>query len=278
MARQRRDEQERHLKKKSQEDQENVDHLTPDTNKASRTRHDTANSQTFSMKSWSDQMDSFNYASLHEKSVRRRRPSFEHRFRFDFRSTSNAEHDEVPVSIDFHRSASESSSPSRHESNSRQTKPRKVKTRLIQSKQYQQSVDNSAPRTNSKRTTGHPEQPIYRPKQSTMKTRNIDRTQPSKFLLSSVEETRKMQPQRVFSSQMPRKNRVKIRPRSRGKAAATVKSGVRFLHLAQRRIRRKRPRTSRTRTNLNHATIQLNTKLVIPSRRRLTLTRRRFRR
>ncbi|CAF2085782.1 unnamed protein product [Rotaria magnacalcarata] len=35
---------------------------------ASRTRHDTADSQTFAMKSWSDQMDSFNYASLHEKS------------------------------------------------------------------------------------------------------------------------------------------------------------------------------------------------------------------
>jgi hypothetical protein len=33
----------------------------------SRTRHDTADSQTFAMKSWSDQMDSFNYASLHEK-------------------------------------------------------------------------------------------------------------------------------------------------------------------------------------------------------------------
>ncbi len=33
----------------------------------SRTRHDTTDSQTFAMKSWSDQMDSFNYASLHEK-------------------------------------------------------------------------------------------------------------------------------------------------------------------------------------------------------------------
>ena len=32
-----------------------------------RTRRDTADSQTFAMKSWSDQMDSFNYASLHEK-------------------------------------------------------------------------------------------------------------------------------------------------------------------------------------------------------------------
>ena len=34
---------------------------------APRTRHDTTDSQTFAMKSWSDQMDSFNYASLHEK-------------------------------------------------------------------------------------------------------------------------------------------------------------------------------------------------------------------
>jgi hypothetical protein len=38
------------------------------TTSTSRTRHDTTDSQTFAMKSWSDQMDSFNYASLHEKS------------------------------------------------------------------------------------------------------------------------------------------------------------------------------------------------------------------
>ncbi|CAF1097369.1 unnamed protein product [Rotaria sordida] len=38
------------------------------TTSTSRPRHDTADSQTFAMKSWSDQMDSFNYASLHEKS------------------------------------------------------------------------------------------------------------------------------------------------------------------------------------------------------------------
>lgn len=37
------------------------------TTSTSRTRHDTTDSQTFAMKSWSDQMDSFNYASLHEK-------------------------------------------------------------------------------------------------------------------------------------------------------------------------------------------------------------------
>lgn len=171
IAKQRRDEQERHLMKKSHDDQENVENSTIETNKASRTRHDTANSQTFSMKSWSDQMDSFNYASLHEK------------------STMNAEQDEVPVSIEFHRSASESSSPSRQESNSQQTKPRKIKTRLIQSKQYQQTYENSSPRndsneqstrrTNSKKTTGHPEQAIYRVKQSSMKTRNPDRSQPN---------------------------------------------------------------------------------------------------
>jgi len=171
IAKQRRDEQERHLKKKSHEDQENVENSTTDINKASRTRHDTANSQTFSMKSWSDQMDSFNYASLHEK------------------STNVADRDEVPVSIEFHRSASESSSTSHQESNSRQMKARKVKTRLIQSKQYQQNLENSSPRndsmneqstrrTNTKKTTGYPEQQIYRPKQSTMKTRNNgDRTQ-----------------------------------------------------------------------------------------------------
>jgi hypothetical protein len=40
---------------------------TTTTTSTSRTRHDTADSQTFTMKSWSDQMDSFNYASLHEK-------------------------------------------------------------------------------------------------------------------------------------------------------------------------------------------------------------------
>ena len=34
---------------------------------APRPRHDTGDSQNFTMKSWSDQMDSFNYASLHEK-------------------------------------------------------------------------------------------------------------------------------------------------------------------------------------------------------------------
>lgn len=34
---------------------------------APRTRHDTTDSQSFAMKSWSDQMDSFNYASLHER-------------------------------------------------------------------------------------------------------------------------------------------------------------------------------------------------------------------
>ena len=35
----------------------------------SRPRQDTADSQSFTLKSWSDQMDSFNYASLHEKST-----------------------------------------------------------------------------------------------------------------------------------------------------------------------------------------------------------------
>ncbi|CAF3961892.1 unnamed protein product [Rotaria sp. Silwood2] len=40
---------------------------TTTTTTTSRPRHDTTDSQTFAMKSWSDQMDSFNYASLHEK-------------------------------------------------------------------------------------------------------------------------------------------------------------------------------------------------------------------
>ena len=37
------------------------------TTAISRTRRDTTDSQKFAMKSWSDQMDSFNYLSLHEK-------------------------------------------------------------------------------------------------------------------------------------------------------------------------------------------------------------------
>jgi hypothetical protein len=97
MAKQRRDEQERHLRNHKSYDEgitSNIDdnqqlpgyqtrplstadeqeNMNPSLwssnrgqNATSRTRHDTANSQTFSMKSWSDQMDSFNYASLHEK-------------------------------------------------------------------------------------------------------------------------------------------------------------------------------------------------------------------
>jgi hypothetical protein len=45
--------------------QSNNEPMTATT--TSRSRHDTADSQSFTMKSWSDQMDSFNYASLHEK-------------------------------------------------------------------------------------------------------------------------------------------------------------------------------------------------------------------
>jgi hypothetical protein len=102
VAKQRRDEQERHLRDQKQipgyqtrplltsTGQENISSSQIDstsslwgktnsgtttttaaaaaTTTTSRTRHDTTDSQTFAMKSWSDQMDSFNYASLHEKS------------------------------------------------------------------------------------------------------------------------------------------------------------------------------------------------------------------
>lgn len=96
VAKQRRDEQERHLKTKSVDEstfkttdenhkisgfpvrpllptseQENFNssswQSTREASTTSRTRNDTSNSQCFSMKSWSDQMDSFNYAALQEK-------------------------------------------------------------------------------------------------------------------------------------------------------------------------------------------------------------------
>jgi hypothetical protein len=91
IAKQRRDEQERHLKNEqlisnsdeqkqipgyqtrpllTSNEQENYNSSTlwQTTKDTSRIRHDTANSQSsFTMRSWSDQMDSFNYASLHEK-------------------------------------------------------------------------------------------------------------------------------------------------------------------------------------------------------------------
>jgi hypothetical protein len=93
IAKQRRDEQERYLRHKNYDDQltssniddrkqvpgyqtrpllnsneqENLNSLSWQKNNTSRTRHDTSNSQSFAMRSWSDQMDSFNYASLHEK-------------------------------------------------------------------------------------------------------------------------------------------------------------------------------------------------------------------
>ena len=86
VAKQRRDEQERHLRPKG---------ATEETSKSSRSRHDTSDSQQFAMKSWSDQMDSFNYASLHEK------------------STVNVEADESTIRTrKSSRSASESSSQS----------------------------------------------------------------------------------------------------------------------------------------------------------------------
>jgi hypothetical protein len=91
IAKQRRDEQERHLKNEqlllntdeqkqipgyqtrplltsNEQENYNSSSLWQTTKDTSRTRHDTANSQSsFTMRSWSDQMDSFNYASLHEK-------------------------------------------------------------------------------------------------------------------------------------------------------------------------------------------------------------------
>jgi hypothetical protein len=94
IAKQRREEQERYLRNEqflsnieeqkqipgyqtrpllTSNDQENYKssslwQTNTDTSNTSRNRHDTVNSQSsFTMKSWSDQMDSFNYASLHEK-------------------------------------------------------------------------------------------------------------------------------------------------------------------------------------------------------------------
>ena len=94
IAKQRRDEQERHLKNEqlisntdeqkqipgyqtrpllTSNDQENINSQSPwqidrDTSNTSRTCHDKVNSHSsFAMKNWSDQMDSFNYGSLHEK-------------------------------------------------------------------------------------------------------------------------------------------------------------------------------------------------------------------
>jgi len=91
IAKQRRDEQERHLKNEqlilnndeqkqipgyqtrplltsNEQENYNSSSLWQTTKDTSRTRHDTVNSQSsFTMRSWSDQMDSFNYASLHEK-------------------------------------------------------------------------------------------------------------------------------------------------------------------------------------------------------------------
>ncbi|CAF0891877.1 unnamed protein product [Adineta ricciae] len=125
IAKQRRDEQERHLRNEqfnsnmneqkqipgyqtrpllNSNDQENHN-SSPSWQRKNRencnpprAHHDTANSQSsFTMKSWSDQMDSFNYASLHEK------------------SGGAMENDDPAMSNNYSRSPSESSLPSQNE-------------------------------------------------------------------------------------------------------------------------------------------------------------------
>ncbi|UJR31210.1 hypothetical protein I4U23_018714 [Adineta vaga] len=123
IAKQRRDEQERHLRHEqlnsnsdeqkqipgyqtrpllNSNEQENHHSSWQQTNReisnTSRTRHDTANSQSsFAMKSWSDQMDSFNYSSLHEK------------------SGGHMENEDTSLANNYSRSPSESSLPSPHD-------------------------------------------------------------------------------------------------------------------------------------------------------------------
>ena len=142
IAKQRRDEQERHLRNEqfnsnmneqkqipgyqtrpllNSNDQENHNSSPSWQRKnrencnVSRTRHDTANSQSsFTMKSWSDQMDSFNYASLHEKYVKQR-VFIQINDVHLFRSGGAMENDDPPMSNNYSRSPSESSLPSQNE-------------------------------------------------------------------------------------------------------------------------------------------------------------------
>jgi hypothetical protein len=98
------------------------------TTATSRTRHDTTDSQTFAMKSWSDQMDSFNYASLHEKSGEQ----------IDNDDTTNPP--SSSITHKYSRSQSESSSQSQIDSNRSKhfpltnRKQQKTKTTRIKTK------------------------------------------------------------------------------------------------------------------------------------------------
>ncbi|CAF3579594.1 unnamed protein product [Rotaria sp. Silwood1] len=167
IAKQRRDEQERHLKNEqliinnidekqkqipgyqtrpllTSNDQDN--HNTWQTNKdlanTSRIRHDTTNSQSsssspFAMKSWSDQMDSFNYTSLHEK------------------SRGHTENEEQSITNKYSRSQSETSSQSQHPNESIIRKSKKFpltsKKQQQQQQQQQQKINLLQTKTQSKK-------------------------------------------------------------------------------------------------------------------------------
>ncbi|CAF1064051.1 unnamed protein product [Rotaria sordida] len=155
IAKQRRDEQERHLKHEqlitnideqkqipgyqtrpllTSNDQDNHNtsilwHTNKDLSTTSRTRHDTANSQSsFTMKSWSDQMDSFNYASLHEK------------------SRGHTENDELSTLNKYSRSQSEASSQSQHNNDLMLKKSKKLP--LTSKKQQQQQQQQQQQKMN----------------------------------------------------------------------------------------------------------------------------------
>lgn len=67
IAKQRRDEQERHLRNEQKPlPGYQTRPLVSSTTINEQENHSTSNSSAFAMKSWSDQMDSFNYSSLHE--------------------------------------------------------------------------------------------------------------------------------------------------------------------------------------------------------------------
>ncbi|CAF0777714.1 unnamed protein product [Adineta steineri] len=154
IAKKRREEQERHLRNEhlisnideqkqipgyqtrpllTSNEQENYNSSSPlwQANRdTTRTRHDTANSQSsFTMKSWSDQMDSFNYTSLHEKS-----------------GGSHLENEEPSTANKYSRSQSGSSSQSQHD---KEPVIRKTKKLLLLPSKKQQQKTNSIQTKNS---------------------------------------------------------------------------------------------------------------------------------
>ena len=139
IAKQRRDEQERHLRDTIRPEQKQIpgyqtrplitstgqENLPSSSSQSttSRTRHDTTDSQTFAMKSWSDQMDSFNYASLHEKSGEQ----------------NDNDESTIPSTRKYSRSQSESSSQSQNDThrskhfpstNRKQQKPKITRNKI----------------------------------------------------------------------------------------------------------------------------------------------------